>query len=63
VFELVFGFGAYDVEVSYPGGRTLEVDKNCVGLAFRLKTFNDIISHIPTREEEDVAAADVGEIA
>jgi hypothetical protein len=61
VFELFFGFGAYDVEISSPGGRTIDVDKNCVGLALRLREFNDIISHIPTREEEDVAAADAGD--
>lgn len=59
VFELIFGFGAYDVEISYPGGRTIEVDKNCVGLATKLRTFNDIISHIPTREEEEVVGADM----
>lgn len=62
VFELFFGFGAYDVEISYPGGRTLDIDKNCVGLALKLRDFNDIISHIPTREEEDAAAADAGEL-
>lgn len=61
VFELVFGFGAYDVEISHPGGKTIEVDKNCVGLALRLATFVDIIGSIPTREEAEVAAADGGE--
>lgn len=61
VFELVLGFGAYDVEISYSGGKTIEVDKNCVGLAFRLSTFIDIISSIPTREEDDVAATEAGE--
>lgn len=61
VFELVLGFGSYDVEISHPGGKTIEVDKNCVGLAFRLGTFVDIISSIPTREEEEVAAGEGGE--
>lgn len=59
VFELILGFGAYDVEISYPGGKTIEVDKNCVGLAFKLKLFTDIISRIPTREEEAAAAVDI----
>ena len=57
VFELVLGFGAYDVEISYSGGKPIDVDKNCVGLGFRLSAFIDIISSIPTREEEVVAAA------
>jgi len=59
VFELILGFGAYDVEISFPGGRTIEVDKNCVGLALKLRLFTDIISRIPTREEEAAASEDV----
>jgi hypothetical protein len=59
VFELILGFGAYDVEISYPGGKTIEVDKNCVGLALKLRLFTDIISRIPTREEEAAAAVDI----
>ncbi|MEW6073388.1 MAG: hypothetical protein AB1726_12460 [Planctomycetota bacterium] len=62
VFELILGFGAYDVEISYPGGQTIEIDKNCVGLALKLRLFNDIISRIPTIEEEAAAAEDVGEV-
>ena len=57
VFELIFGFGSYDVEISYPGGKTIEVDKNCVGLALKLREFSDLISKIPTREEFDGAVA------
>lgn len=61
VFELIFGFGAYDVEISHPGGKTIDIDRNCVGLAARLRLFTDIISHIPTREEAEgaIAADDV----
>jgi hypothetical protein len=58
VFELIFGFGAYDVEISYANGKTIDVDKNCVGLALKLKVFSDIISRIPTREEEAAVAAE-----
>jgi len=58
VFELILGFGAYDVEISYPGGKTIDVDRNCVGLAVKLKLFTDIISRIPTREEEGAVAAE-----
>jgi hypothetical protein len=61
VFELILGFGAYDVEISYPGGRTIEVDKNCVGLALRLRKFTDIISRIPTREEESAVAEEMAD--
>ncbi len=60
VFELIFGFGAYDVEISYANGKTIDVDKNCVGLALKLKDFTDIISRIPTREEEESAIDDAG---
>ena len=59
VFELIFGFGAYDVEISYANGKTIDVDKNCVGLALKLRDFTDIISRIPTREEEEGALEDV----
>ena len=55
VFELILGFGAYDVEISSAKGETIDVDKNCVGLGFKLRTFTDIISRIPTREEEESA--------
>ncbi len=58
VFELIFGFGAYDVEISYANGKTIDIDKNCVGLALRLKVFTDIISRIPTREEEAAVVED-----
>ena len=58
LFELIFGFGAYDVEISYANGKTIDVDKNCVGLALKLKVFSDIISRIPTREEEAAVAAE-----
>ncbi len=59
VFELILGFGAYDVEIAYPGGKTIDVDKNCVGLGIKLRLFTVIISRIPTREEEGAAASDV----
>jgi len=60
VFELIFGFGAYDVEISYANGKTIDVDKNCVCLALKLRDFTDIISRIPTREEEESAMDEGG---
>ncbi len=56
VFELILGFGAYDVEIAQAGGKVIEVDRNCVGLGTKLRLFSDIISHIPTREEAEAHA-------